>query len=334
MAFEKAFARLTLLSLLVALGSSLQAGCSTGTSFDPRVCALVTGCMGTLGEGVSPWCETLQSVEANPGTPLRRDNFSHETLQCVSGATTCGEVTACLTATPSETAACNGKSTYQCSGDVLVKCGVGTPLIYDCAQDGQHCFQGTASATCGTGTCDPSTTPSSCQGDVVVRCANIGTATEPSGVLVPTECSKQWGWALDVSMADACNGPGVCTSLFANTCGVEGGVAQCMGSGAACDPNTFVASCSGTVVSACTGGKVAHFDCASLGPLTCQGSSFPNCFGAGTECADFGGETCQDGVITYCLWGTKQTMDCKSYGFSGCTTTMWGGSKPGAQCTR
>jgi hypothetical protein len=332
MAFEKALARLTLLSLLLAAGcSSAPPGASP--SFDPRICALVTGCMGTAREGVGPWCQSVQQVEAG-ASPNGPHNISHETLTCVAASTTCAEVTACLSDTPAEIAACNGNGTSQCSGDVLVECSLGMPAsIYDCAQDGQHCFQGASGALCGLGTCDPTTTPASCQGDVLVSCASIGTATEPSVVLVSTECSKERGWTI-VTNADSCDGSGACESLYADTCGVVGGVVQCMGSGAACDPSTYVASCSGTVVSACTGGKVAQFDCASLGPFTCQGSYYPSCGNAGTECQELDAETCQDGLITYCLWGTKQTMDCKTYGFSGCTTiATQGGGKPGAQCT-
>ena len=89
-------------------------------------------------------------------------------------------------------------------------------------------------------------------------------------------------------------------------------------------PPTFVASCSGTVVSACTGGTVAHFDCASLGPFTCGNPlgepGYPDCVDASNECDGFENETCEDGVVTFCMFGTKATMDCKSYGFSGCST--------------
>lgn len=45
----------------------------------------------------------------------------------------------------------------------------------------------------------------------------------------------------------------------------------------------------------------------------------PSCTGAGTQCTDMTPETCADGVITYCSWGTKMTVDCKSFGLSGCT---------------
>jgi hypothetical protein len=276
--------------------------------------------MGTLCASIQ--LATNGAVELEPGSFI-----TPESIHCLSGATTCGEVDACVRDTPSEIAACNGKSTGQCAGDILVQCS--TPTVtptrpfYDCAQLGLHCFQGAGGAACGTGTCLPGTTASSCQGDVLTSCFDIGTAAEPGGVLVPTDCSKQHGWAIDFSKGDSC-ASAPCTSLYADTCGVAGGVAQCMGSGGACNSS---ASCSGTVVSACTGGKEAHFDCASLGPLTCKDSDlpgFPICVSAGTECDQSVNEpeTCEDGVITFCLFGTKATMDCKSYGFSGCTTAM------------
>lgn len=228
--------------------------------------------------------------------------------------------------------------TLQCSGDVLVVCDPLDPNLppnfHDCTQDGQHCFQGASGAACGTGTCDPAAAASSCQGDVLVRCIDVGTAAAPSGVLVPTDCSKQYGWYVHLDEGDGCD-EAMCDSLYANTCGVAGGAAQCMGSGPAC-PSDFVASCSGTVVSSCTGGTVAHFDCASLGPLTCQDSSppgHPGCVDASTECDGLGDETCEDGVITLCMFGARTTMDCKSYGLSGCTTAL-SGTQTLAQCTR
>jgi hypothetical protein len=290
-------------------------------------------------------CGTLQYYTANGAAPFgpygdlygsggSQYLLDHESSRCLTGATTCGEVTSCMQVTPAEIAACAGKSTSQCQGDVLVGCDPSVPsapaTFYDCTQDGQHCFQGASAAACGTGTCDPGTTSPSCQGKLLVSCVSIGTAAEPSGVLVPTDCSKQYGWDIDLSEGDGCD-EAQCTSLYADTCGVAAGVAQCLGSGGAC-PNDFVASCSGTVVSSCTAGTVAHFDCASLGPYTCKDSGvpgFPDCVAAATECTGYGNEGCADGVISFCLNGTNATLDCKSYGLSGCTTVgMFAGCTP------
>jgi hypothetical protein len=378
MAFRRILARLPVLSLLVAVGASLQVGCSsevvrdtsgtsgtststastgsssgssgtststssnsssssssgtTSSSDDLRVCALLAGCSGLVGAGMTGWCEPVVEIEVGGNMSNRSDSLSLETLQCVGNATTCAEVNACQTATPAEAAACAGASELACSGDVLLKCSFGTPLVfYDCAQDGQHCFQGAGDAACGTGACDPSATAASCQGDVLVTCTDIGTAAQPSGVLVPTDCKKQHGWTAISGDGDGCSGPSTCLPLYADTCGVANGVAQCMGTGAACDPSTYASSCSGSVVTACTGGKVATFDCASLGPLVCDTQDFTECVSPTTECSDYGPDTCNDGVITFCLFGTTTTIDCKSYGFSGCTTMQVIGQGTAAIC--
>ena len=57
--------------------------------------------------------------------------------------------------------------------------------------------------------------------------------------------------------------------------------------------------------------------------------------GAGTECDENTSDTCDGGVITYCMWGVKTTLDCKTYGLSGCTTVS-ASLTPGqvvAECT-
>jgi hypothetical protein len=314
--------------------SSSSSGAPITSSDVLRACALLESCSGMPVAGMTWWCEPVEEIVVGGNMSNRSDSLSRETLACVGGSTTCAEVDACVTATPAETAACNGASTWQCSGDVLVKCGWDTPLVfYDCAQDGSHCFQGAGSAACGTGTCDPTTTAASCQGDAVVDCLNIGTVAQPSGVLVPTDCQRQHGWTAISGDGDGCSGPGTCLALYADTCGVANGVAQCMGTGAACDPYTYASSCSGSVVTACTGGKVATFDCASLGPLACDTQDFTECVSAGTECSDYADNTCNDGVITFCLFGTTTTVDCKGYGFSGCTTVPSPGEPVAAVCT-
>jgi hypothetical protein len=39
------------------------------------------------------------------------------------------------------------------------------------------------------------------------------------------------------------------------------------------------------------------------------------------ECpVEFTGETCENGIITFCFMGEITTLDCREYGLSGCTT--------------
>jgi hypothetical protein len=117
---------------------------------------------------------------------------------------------------------------------------------------------------------------------------------------------------------------------------VVGGVAQCVGNGAACDEMTAKNSCDGSTIVGCAGGKQSRLDCTTLSSnATCklQSNGEAQCVGIGTECTSMTPETCKDGVVTYCSWGTKVTVDCKSYGLSGCATTQVQGTTY-ARCTK
>jgi hypothetical protein len=115
-----------------------------------------------------------------------------------------------------------------------------------------------------------------------------------------------------------------------------------VGTGAACDETTFVNTCDGTVLVTCAGGKTSRLDCAANGipqtcfPATMGPTGFPTavCGGAGRTCPG-GSESCADGVIDFCLFGSKAQVDCKRYGLSGCTLTSpeVGGPTLLAQCT-
>jgi hypothetical protein len=115
------------------------------------------------------------------------------------------------------------------------------------------------------------------------------------------------------------------------------GLAECVGTGAACDDTTMKTTCDGTTIVSCTGGHIARFDCGQFGiPLTCkpQSDGSVGCTGSGTDCDNTTPETCADGVITFCYLGTKTTANCKSYGFSGCGVHTSMGTNPAtAYCT-
>jgi hypothetical protein len=121
----------------------------------------------------------------------------------------------------------------------------------------------------------------------------------------------------------------------ANTCGTVGGVAQCVGNGSACDATTFVNACDGSVLTTCTGGHVATLDCASygLGVTTCSVDKTDGaiCAPVSTACPGGSPETCDAGVITFCMFGVKTTVDCKSFGLSGCKVSST--TPAAARCT-
>jgi hypothetical protein len=198
----------------------------------------------------------------------------------------------------------------RCSGSYLVNCGTtigGMTVGQDCSAAGLVCAENAQGAMCATGTCDPTTFKPSCKGDDWVICSAEG------GGLTTQSCSQG-----------------------GTTCGLVNGSAECVGTGAACDQTTFMSTCDGTDFVSCTGGKSARFDCKSWDPsLTCSlsGGIFTPCTGAGTECTDSTSDSCANGVITYCMWGTTTTLDCTSYGLSGCTTSTNGG-KTVAGCTQ
>jgi hypothetical protein len=319
------------LSALALAATLVGAACSSKSSapFDPGLCARVSACFPTASASFGEGCELLWAelqVEAQGGLGTA-DDANLGAVQCVANAADCAAMKACTQATTAQAAVCTGSGTLQaCSGDVLVGCG-STSTAVDCAAAGTHCIAGTTPGTagCGTAACDMTTTQPSCDGDLLVKCIN--------GVLRSTTCA----YAVDTSCSGTGTGPETCTTTVGNTCGVVGGTAQCVGAGASCDPSTFPSGCDGTVVQSCTGGKIGRFDCAQWGPeLTCTtdpNASFSfSCGNVATQCTSSTPESCNGSVLTYCWFGAVSTVDCKSYGLSGCATTTQNGATT-AHCT-
>jgi hypothetical protein len=292
---------------------------STG-SVSQKVCALTSACAGGAGStflGFGELCESLQA-EANLGPSLGGSDaklFASE-LACLERATDCASFQACVVVSASVTADCGDASTSVCASGYAVQCGEpklnGLAQGYNCGGSGLVCAEDEAGAGCGTSACDPSTTKPSCDGDNLVTCAT------PGGALTSINCKYE--------ISTPCGSSG-CQSYASDTCAVVGGTAMCAGTGAACAATTKN-SCDGTSIVSCTGGKIAKFDCATEDPnATCAISTdgSAECVGAGKECTTMTPETCAAGVVTYCLWGTKTTVDCKSYGLSGCTTKTTAG---------
>jgi hypothetical protein len=300
--------RLAALSLVTCVSASTS--CGGGGSASPQLCALVSACdpNGTTSFGAT--CDGLGELSNFSNSSTEHLTIQAE-LSCAQGASDCASLFACLDAPASAVAACKGGTNEVCSGGYAVDCNVklgGKPQGVNCSAVGLVCGANTNGATCGTASCDVTTTKSSCDGDNLVTCNGAG------GVLISSNCAETEG---------------------ANTCAVVGGLAMCVGDGAKCDATT-TPKCDGTAIVKCIGGKTARFDCTTYNSnATCKTSAagYPQCVGAGTECTAMTSETCKDGVITYCSWGTKMTVDCKSFGLSGCATTP-GQGVTYAHCTQ
>ena len=122
------------------------------------------------------------------------------------------------------------------------------------------------------------------------------------------------------------------------------GAIGCVGDGEVCEEGNL-GHCDGHVAVTCRGGRVSRFDCATeateyrgLGTCRMLSDDGPTCGRANAQCdaaAPFS-ETCQDGIVTFCLLGEIRTIDCKHLGFSGCQMVAWPNpSRPvAAYCSR
>lgn len=308
---KRLFAWLSLISACGALG-----GACSSSAGDQELCARAEACIGAAGGRFGGTCEILaEYTHLDPSFLGSEGQAILASLHCVQSASDCVGAKACVTATATQAAACKTGSLDRCSGDVAVRCQAaagGTPEILDCGAAGLKCFENDAGAACGTAACDTQTAKPTCDGDNLVACA------PGSGALQVTSCH------LFAGVTCTTDGTGqTCRTQVAETCGVVGGVAQCVGAGDACEAKTFAQKCDGTTIVTCTGGKVARLDCGAVDArLTCldQGGGVLGCGGAGTDCTETTAETCVDGVITYCMWGTTTSLDCKSLGYTGCTS--------------
>ena len=262
----------------------------------PVACALYSSCHPGYSFG-----ETCQDLELDK---LERPGFA-SAYACIEQAKSCADLDACwafLKATPAQAAVCDqGWVLAGCAGDVLVYCSEtdddGAPYIHDCAAAGLTCSQGELIGTeifavCAQGTCDSEGPRYSCDGEELVSC-------EPWGAESKAACM-----------------PGT-------ACGVtSGGGAGCVGKGEPCEDLAYVQHCEGTKQVSCFEGKTMITDCAELTDgLTCSSDEHGIfCDGAGGECDGETPETCEEGVVGFCIWGKWTTLDCKAYGMSGCET--------------
>jgi hypothetical protein len=303
---------IALLGLSGAVGAAACHSSKPGPNL--RMCALVSGCNDGLSISFGEMCESLSLLLENDMSLLSDpdDRAEAEIISCYGSATSCDELAACGgTPTAAQVAPCGGAG-EMCSGSTLVFCpgpqGLppdGQPTAIDCAKAGFICGSDGEGSACGSALCEDTSTKPRCDGDSLVTCVS------PGGVLQAQTCKGQIA---------GCQGNS-CQTFVADTCGVVDGVAQCVGTGDACDPTSFPSKCNGTYIVTCTGGRVAAFDCAStaLTPMCAERQpGFPGCV-AGTACQDTDPESCSEGVISFCFFGAKTTLQCTDYGFKGCS---------------
>jgi hypothetical protein len=220
--------------------------------------------------------------------------------ECFRAASTCEDLLACGRPTPSQLALCETAPDSVCSDDVLISCRRARDDIeaMDCGKAGLVCGTGKEGARCGLAACDPTKTPPRCEGAVLFTC------NEQGNVLNSRNCSA-------AGMA----------------CGKQpDGTTGCVGK-VACDDGNAEMRCEGTVEVTCEDGTEARYDCSRLGAdWTCAnktqaGWTSAHCEPKAKDCTIGENETCTNGVIGYCEAGHLATYDCKSVGFSGCTTT-------------
>lgn len=220
---------------------------------------------------------------------------------CMRGAKTCEEFAACESAPPDLAEDCvHNQERNICKGDILVMCGdypVDEVPYADCSNVGLVCGEGDVTAHCGLDTCDPATTEPYCDGDLAIYCM------EGANVLRAIDCKFD----------------------HKGTCGndLDGNIA-CIGTGDPCDPDAFAGRCEGTQVVSCIGGKEAMRDCTSYydeGVCTVLGTE-ALCRPPEFECMESTSETCEEGVVTFCLYGVFAQLDCRDFGFSGCDTEL------------
>ena len=140
-------------------------------------------------------------------------------------------------------------------------------------------------------------------------------------------CPQSSGFECEGTVATACGGWG---EHVAFDCGESGRTCQsdpeqpCLGTGQVCDVETSTVSCSGSVATYCSGGKLATLDCAATGYRTaCNLGAVwyaDVCTTKGMECGAWGNDSgaCNGTVLEACIDGELAGVDCASVGFSGC----------------
>jgi hypothetical protein len=323
-------------TLLCALGIGIGGwgGCDGGgTSVDEvmKLCARASACMDP-GDPTSfgQQCDTIYLVSRNADQDQSTEyDLLDSIIECIRRAADCDAIRACVKANPSQAAQCDGLGGQDvCVGSVMIECtGLlgDVPDAFDCAAAGLVCGERGGDASCGESLCDPDTDQMRCDGHRLVECTS-------EGVWVAEDCRYDIGLACS-------GGPSgfTCQVEAGGTCGSgQDGELDCVGTGVACDPDTFVTRCDGAVLVSCRQGKEARLDCKNLAPeYTCgQDARIDgmNCVAAANECLPDHDESCTGSVISFCSLGEIRELDCLAQGMSGCSSAN-AGDQTVAWCT-
>jgi hypothetical protein len=295
-------------SCWVSLLLATMGGCSSKGSNSQSIedtCARVTACGPAKGEASSfgecvQFLNTLELAIRQPDLLASDAKTIKVEYECLRAASTCDEFLDCGRATPSQLALCETAQDDICSGNVRISCSRERDEVtsMDCGEAGLVCGKGNEGTACGLAACDPATASPRCEGAVLFTCEERG------NVLNSRNCAA-------AGMA----------------CGKRpDGTTGCVGQ-VACDDRKADMRCEGSVEVMCEHGTEARHDCCELGAdWTCAtkaqaGWTSAYCVPKAKDCTIGENETCSNGVIGYCEAGHPATYDCKSVGFSGCTTT-------------
>jgi hypothetical protein len=209
---------------------------------------------------------------------------SHQVRCLAAAGADCDAAAACIGVA---TATCQAND-YRCEGDTYVFCRVFSGIATNCRgglwySDDSTCVERSGShPDCGQGTCAPDT-PQSCRGTRMVRCF--------AGVRSEIDCAQ-----------------------IGMTCLLDGGVATCGGSGAACTASR----CDGDRLIRCQGGHEAIYDCAAMlrgGSCVAGGPDGFSC-GFGRDCGNTA--TCAGATAQLCVLGGQASVNCLAEGFTSC----------------
>jgi len=273
-------------------------------------CGLAMGSAGTWSQSFGG-CRYFIGLLGLAVTTEQGSDYSQTraVLNCVAAASNCDELRACTRPSAAQAAVCDTTAQDTCVGNTLVTCSrKGTSqevTAFDCTAAGLVCGASADDALCGIASCDPASTPPSCNGDLLVTCETQG------NVLVSRDCRSR-GQACRTNSA---------------------GVFNCVGD-TPCDPSTSQLRCEGATQVDCWDGTESRSDCSRFG-LTCtlevtgtpdQSTRTTTCTPIEQQCIVGASESCLNGVITYCSLGLPATFDCRSVGLSGCATQVTGTS--------
>ena len=274
----------------------LVAGCGNSVTLQSGAAACITAAAcNIIATGVSACTQFVGLV--NDNSVAAAAHLSATEVNCIANAgSDCAAAKRCLS-NGNTPATCSGVAT-SCVGNVWQQCNVAAGSAgnngiqsFDCGSVGEMCVTNNGNTDCGFGTCSGGA--ATCSGTLVQSCNN--------GVLQQNDCAK-----IDATC---------------NPSGIAG--AHCRGNGAACSKGPFgdtTLRCDGSVLVSCTDGQESRTDCSryALGCFTSSGANAFAC-AAGTECdpASFSA-ICMGTSLTFCNKGVKQTVDCKSVGFTAC----------------